>query len=530
MNTQKSLLKDEDGEEVDVHMYRLMIGSLMYLISLIPDIMFAVCTCARYQVNLKVARLYAVKRIFSYLKGQLKLGLWYLKDSPFDLVAYTDSDYARASLDRKFTTGGCQYLRCRLISWQCKKQTVVEYSTTEAEYVAASKKPTESEGFEQIVDFLSAHTLRYALIINPTIYDSCIELFWSTAMAKTINGEAKIHAWVDGKEMIITKSSVRRDLQLADEEGVDCLPNSIIFENLELMGKPKRKNTQVPYPIGSIEHVVDEAVYKELDDRLVRAVTIVSSLEAEQYIGNIDKTPSKVTPNEASSPGTTSGGGLRCQEAIGDTISQTRFENVSKLSNDSLLARARVDSFKDEQSLGEDASKQGRKINDIDADEDITLVNDQNDAKMFDVNNLHGEEAFVVKEVLDKEVSAAGEVNAARIATTVSAVAIITTEEITLAQALMEIKRLKPKAKGIVLQEPSESTITTTTKTISLKQSQDKGKAIMIEEPTKLKKKDQIRLDEESALKLQAELQAEFDEQRLARESSKGTRRQHCFD
>ncbi|GKF34351.1 uncharacterized mitochondrial protein-like protein, partial [Tanacetum coccineum] len=121
METQKPLLKDEDGEEVDVHMYRSMIGSLMYLIYSRSDIMFAVCACARYQVNPKVSHLHAVKRIFRYLKGQLKLGLWYPKDSPFDLVAYIDSDYARASLDIKSTTRGCQFLRCRLISCQCKK-------------------------------------------------------------------------------------------------------------------------------------------------------------------------------------------------------------------------------------------------------------------------------------------------------------------------------------------------------------------------------------------------------------------------
>ncbi|GJR94605.1 putative ribonuclease H-like domain-containing protein [Tanacetum coccineum] len=138
IETQKPLLKDEDGEEVDVHMYRSMIGSLMYLTSSRPDIMFVVCACARYQVNPKVSHLYAVKRIFRYLKGQPKLGLWYLKDSPFDLVACTDSDYARESLDRKSTTGGCQFLRSRLISWQCKKQTVVANSTTKAEYVASS--------------------------------------------------------------------------------------------------------------------------------------------------------------------------------------------------------------------------------------------------------------------------------------------------------------------------------------------------------------------------------------------------------
>nr|GEW95302.1 putative ribonuclease H-like domain-containing protein [Tanacetum cinerariifolium] len=107
METQKPLLKDKDGEEVDVHMYRLMIGSLMYITSSRPNIMFVVCACARYQVNPKVFDLHDMKRIFRYLKGQSKLGLWCLKDSSFDLVAYTDSDYAGASLDRKSTTGGC---------------------------------------------------------------------------------------------------------------------------------------------------------------------------------------------------------------------------------------------------------------------------------------------------------------------------------------------------------------------------------------------------------------------------------------
>ncbi|GJW67269.1 uncharacterized mitochondrial protein-like protein [Tanacetum coccineum] len=116
-----SLSQEEPKKEVDVHMYRSMIGSLMYLTSSRPDIMFAVCACARYQVNPKVLHLHAVKRIFRYLKGQPKLGLWYPKDSPFDLVTYTDSDYAGASLDKMSTTGVYQFLGCRLISWQCKK-------------------------------------------------------------------------------------------------------------------------------------------------------------------------------------------------------------------------------------------------------------------------------------------------------------------------------------------------------------------------------------------------------------------------
>nr|GEX16564.1 hypothetical protein [Tanacetum cinerariifolium] len=110
IDTKKPLLKDLDGEDVDVHTYRSMIGSLMYLNSSRPDIMFAVCACARFQVTPKASHLHAVKRIFRYLKGKPHLGLWYPEDSPFNLVAYSYSDYAGASLDRKSTIGGCQFL------------------------------------------------------------------------------------------------------------------------------------------------------------------------------------------------------------------------------------------------------------------------------------------------------------------------------------------------------------------------------------------------------------------------------------
>ncbi|GJZ53640.1 putative ribonuclease H-like domain-containing protein [Tanacetum coccineum] len=138
MEIHKPLTKDENGPDVDVHLYRSMIGSLMYLTSSRPDIMFVVCACSRFQVQPKASHMHAVKRIFRYLKGQPALGLLYPKDSPLELIAYSDSDYAGASLDRKSITGGCQFLGCRLVSWQCKKQTIVANSTTEAEYIAAS--------------------------------------------------------------------------------------------------------------------------------------------------------------------------------------------------------------------------------------------------------------------------------------------------------------------------------------------------------------------------------------------------------
>ncbi|GKA05149.1 putative ribonuclease H-like domain-containing protein, partial [Tanacetum coccineum] len=121
IETQKPLIKDEEAADVDVHIYRSMIGSLMYLTASRADIMYAVCACSRFQVTSKTSHLHAVKRIFRYLKGKPKLGLWYPRVSSFDLEAYSDSDYAGANLDRKSTTGGCQFLGRRLILWQCKK-------------------------------------------------------------------------------------------------------------------------------------------------------------------------------------------------------------------------------------------------------------------------------------------------------------------------------------------------------------------------------------------------------------------------
>ncbi|GJY24010.1 uncharacterized mitochondrial protein-like protein [Tanacetum coccineum] len=584
--------------------------------------------------------------------------------------------------DRKSTTRGCQFLGSRLISWQCKKQTVVANSTTEAEYVAAS---------------------------------SCCGQ--ATVKAKTINGEVQLQALVDGKKIIVTEASVRRDLQLNDEEGMDCLPNATIFKehtwmgaktttwnefsstmnsiiiclatnqkfncskyifesmvkNLDNAGKflmyprfvqvflekqlegmqshkriyvtpshtkkifgnmrrvrkgfsrrdtplfptmmvqaqqeqgegsamptdpqhtptiiqpstsqpqnkqrsrrPKRKDTKVPQPSGPTTNVADEAVYEERDDSLERAATTTTSLDAEQDMGNINKTQSKATPNEPSSPGTSSGGGPRHQETIGDTIAQSRSENVSKFSNDPLLARGntlrsgkdrlklqelmelctnlqnrvidlektktaqaqeiaslkmRVKKLKkkrgsrthklkrlykvgrsarvissDEASLGnqEDASKHGRKIDDIDKDVEITLVHETHerygDEEMFDTSILDGDEVLAEPEVTVKDVN-------------------LSVDEVTLAQALAALKTVstRPRAKWLVIHKEGQAT----TPTVSSQQpsqvkAQEKGKGIMVEEPVKMKKKDHISLDEELAFKLQAE----EEEERLAREKA----------
>nr|GEU71077.1 hypothetical protein [Tanacetum cinerariifolium] len=125
METSKSLLKDENAEDVDVYLYRSIIGSLMYLTSSRPDIMFDACTCARFQVTPKVSHLHVMKRIFRYLKGQPNLGLWYPKDSPFELGAYTDSDYDGASLDRKSTIG--EYVAASNCCGQCDIRKPIWY-------------------------------------------------------------------------------------------------------------------------------------------------------------------------------------------------------------------------------------------------------------------------------------------------------------------------------------------------------------------------------------------------------------------
>ena len=128
---------DPKDEPVEASYFRAIIGSLMYLTASRPDIMFAVCLCARFQANPKESHLTAAKRILRYLKGNQGLGLWYPMGGTFDFVAYTDSDFGGCNNDRKSTTGGCQFLGGRLVSWQCKKQTSVAQSSCEAEYMAA---------------------------------------------------------------------------------------------------------------------------------------------------------------------------------------------------------------------------------------------------------------------------------------------------------------------------------------------------------------------------------------------------------
>ncbi|GKC28784.1 putative ribonuclease H-like domain-containing protein, partial [Tanacetum coccineum] len=205
IETNKALLEDKEAEDVDVHLYRSMIGSLMYLTAFRPDIMFDVCACDRFQVTPKVSHLHAVKRIFRYLKGQPKLGLWYPRDSPFDLEAFSDSDYAGASLDRKSTTG----------------------------------------------DHNVANLLTKAFDVN-----SIRDKFGNKIGSCKVNA-----ARMNGRTCNIKQKCVKSQIPRQAKRGWD---------------------TKIPQSGGPTEKVGDEAVHKELGDRIERAATTASSLKAEQ--------------------------------------------------------------------------------------------------------------------------------------------------------------------------------------------------------------------------------------------------------
>jgi hypothetical protein len=138
MSTTIALDADEEGEHVDQKEYQSMIGSLLYLMAMRPDIQFSVCLCARFQASLRTSHRQAVKRIFGYLRHTPDFGLWYSASSSLALHGFSDADFAGCQFDRKSTSGTCQFLGFSLVSWSSRKQSSVAQSTTEADYVAAA--------------------------------------------------------------------------------------------------------------------------------------------------------------------------------------------------------------------------------------------------------------------------------------------------------------------------------------------------------------------------------------------------------
>ncbi|GJR76571.1 hypothetical protein Tco_0088936 [Tanacetum coccineum] len=387
-------------------------------------------------------------------------------------------------------------------------------------------KPAESEGFEQIVDFLKANPIRYALTINPTIYTSIIVQFWVTVKAKTINGEVQLQALVDGKKIIITELIVRIDLQQEDAEGIDCLPNATIFKQLTLMGyeKVSQKFTfykaffspQWKFLIHIVlqclsakttawnefsstmaSAIICEAINEEIYDNLERVATTATSLDADQ-----DR-----------------GGSPRHQETMGDTIAQTRSENVSTHFNDPLLARGNTlqsgeDRLKLEEVM-EFCTKLQQRVLDMEntktaqAQEITSLklrvkkLEKKGGSRIHKLKRLYKVMDEKDINVAEKEVSIADSVTTTgEVVTTASPTKTTTVDDLTLAQTLIEIRSAKSKVKGVVIGEQSESTTRTRPQQLPLK---DKGKGIM-EEPEKNQSNKQISnsYDEEVAQRLQA--------------------------
>ncbi|GJX38105.1 hypothetical protein Tco_0251408 [Tanacetum coccineum] len=405
--------------------------------------------------------------------------------------------------------------------------TTLQFANTH-NLVAFMSKPTESEGFEQIVDCLNANPIRDALMINPTIYTSCIEQFWATIKVKTVNREVQLQALVDGKKIIVTEASVRRDLQLNDKKCTDCLPNATIFEELTRIGAKTTTWNEFSSTMASViiclatnqkfnfSKYIFESMMKNLDNvaqqeqskgsamptNLQHIPTIIQPSTSQPQLKQRSKRP-KRKDTEVVVPDAKTPWGTQLLELAKEITSlKLRVKKLEKKggSRTHKLIRlykvgrsARVISS-DEASLGdqEDASKQGRKIDDIDKDAKITLVYETQgmygDEEMFDTGVLDGDEVLAKLEVTVKDVN-------------------LSVYEVTLAQALAALKTIntRPKAKGLVIHEEEQAT----TPTVSFQQpsqvkAQDKGKRIMVEEPVKMKKKDQINLDEELAFKLQA--------------------------
>jgi hypothetical protein len=137
MGTNGHLDLDMGGKSIDQNVYRSMIGSLLYLCASRPDIMLCVCMCARFESAPKECYLCAVKRIMRYLVLTPYLGLWYPKGAHFELIGYSDVDYARYKVNRKSTSETCQFLGRSIVCWFFKKQNYVAISTVEVEYVTA---------------------------------------------------------------------------------------------------------------------------------------------------------------------------------------------------------------------------------------------------------------------------------------------------------------------------------------------------------------------------------------------------------
>ncbi|GKC86931.1 hypothetical protein Tco_1147580 [Tanacetum coccineum] len=415
--------------------------------------------------------------------------------------------------------------------------------------VAYMEKSEDNADFAEIVDFLNASPIRYALTVSPTIYVSYIEQFWSTTNIKTINNETQIRAKVDGKTIVITESSVRRDLHFDDEDGITCLTNTEIFENLQLIGYEKLSDKltflkpffspQWKYLIHTILQCLsskstawnefgtniasaviclarnqkfnfsklifdaNKTVHKERGDNVERAATIATSLDAESERVS---TPSYDSP-------------LLGVNTPGSDEERIKLKELIDMCTKLSIRVLDLENVKDAQAL--EIKKLKKRVKKLEKKKKsrtpqlkrrLFKVRIESSAKKslgrygHDISTAEVTTASVPSDV---DVSAASPIRP---------VDDSITDDITLAETLMKIKSSasrSQKDKGVMFKEPSEPT--TTSRPQSQILAKDKGKGIMQEpeKPVKVKGKDQIEYDADVAQRLQAELD---EEARLERE------------
>nr|GEW77775.1 hypothetical protein [Tanacetum cinerariifolium] len=529
IDTEKPLLNDPDGEDVDVQIYISMIGSLMYLTSSRPDIMFAVCACAHFQVTPKASHLHAVKRIFRYLKGKPHLGLWYLKDSPFDFVAYSDSDY------------------------------------TEAEYVAGASCCAQVLWIPN--EMLDYGYIAYALTVNPTIYVSYIKQFWNTVAVKQSNDVTRLQALVDKKKVVVTKAAIRDALHLDDAEGVNCLPNEEIFTALACMGyeKPSTKTTFYKAFFSSqwkfLIHTILQSMsakrtsWNEFSSKMASVVICLSTEEqgnddnaAEEPVTVVDdvedqsiQSPTPLTPpphqpqyipptsqaqspppqQQSPTPDQQQGADFPMsllQEALDACAALAR--RVKHLEHDKVAQDLEIIKLKTRVKKLEKTNKvktlnlrRLRKVGTsqrVDTSDD-TLMEDVRDnandaqvkgrqAKIYQIDMHHAINVHSMQEDKPKIQEAVEVVTTAKLITEVVA----TVNETVIKVAIPSTRQ---RRRVVIRDTEEESSAKTPTET----KSKDKGKGIMVEEPKPIEKKQQVELDEAYARKLQEELNQDID-------------------
>nr|GEV32707.1 hypothetical protein [Tanacetum cinerariifolium] len=506
IETKKPLVKDKEVDDVDVHLYRSMIGSLMYLTAFRPDIMFTVCACSRFQFTPKTSHIQAVKKIFRYLKGQPKLGLWYHKVSSFNLESYSDSDYTGANLDRKSTIEAT-LVKGRLLDVTTAKHRIEDFmywfshhttngyqfsmSNPHKELASPGAKGSCNEALaipeqtaagvntprcdEDSLRFLELMVFFVQFVLRKMELE--LLLFWSTTTFKIVNDKVRVQALIDAKMVTIKESSVRRTLRLDDEE-VDYQLGDMshyqdIYDNLSLSKKIFANMKRV----GTGFFGVITPLFKNM--------LVPAAEEVAPKVPSPAPSPEHIILSPSNDPIPTAKDSLTLQELM-DLC--TRFSNKvldlksevtdlkSSFTHKIKKLEDRVHKLEEENRILKEKSFKSTQM-DTSApveDKDESFKQERMIANMDeDVEDTDEEEPAEVEEVLEV-------VKAAK----------LFTEVVTTAKPTTTTAAQVPKAKV---------------------HPKDKGKCILIEEPKPLKCQAQIEQDEAFARQLEAELNANIN-------------------